>query len=97
MNPHENGQEEFDRPPTNREILRDIQSTVKKLAERSAKVDIVVFGDDESKIEGLVDKVERHRKYISMDKRLKWIGAGSLVAGGTGMGFWESIKQFFLK
>ena len=55
----------------------------------------VVLGDEEANIDGLVDKVQRHGKYISLDKKLK-IAATSLAASTTGgwLG-WDIIKAFF--
>jgi len=78
-----------------RQLVSEIHSMVKDLSKRSDRVDRVIFGDPEAEVDGLVHTVKKHGKYISVDKKLKWIGAGTMAAGGASMGFWDTIKHFF--
>lgn len=90
-----NGSEDYEKPISQREILRDIQATCKRMEEKSVRIDTIMFGDSQAKIIGLVDKVESHRKYISMDKKLKIFGTGLAASTGTGWAFWDVIKHLF--
>jgi len=64
---------------------------------KTDRINNILFGDKEAGIEGIAYKVRMHDKYIKADKKIKWLGAGSMMAGGTAMGFWEQIKHFFFK
>lgn len=52
-----------------------------------------IFGNDKMDIEGMAHKVKRHEKYISTDKKIKWVLFGTTIAG-TGS-LWAYIKTKF--
>lgn len=83
--------------PTLRQLIRGLHDKMDDHSKKQDRIYTVIFGDKEAKQEGLVDKVDRHQKWISMDKKIKTFGAGLAVSGGTGWAFWDSIKQLFLK
>jgi hypothetical protein len=89
-----NGHGEF---KTNRELLSEIHSTLKDVVKRSDRYDTILFTDKEAGREGLIDKVTRHGKYISFDKKMKIFGTGIAASTGTAYGFWDSIKHFIFK
>ena len=65
---------------------KDYEALVKSVG----RIELALLGDTEMKVEGLVQKVDRHGKYIRNDKRLKWIGAGAIT--GANVGFLAWIK-----
>ena len=59
------------------------------------RMNFILLGDDGSKTEGLVHKVDKHGKYISDDRKFKWTVAG-IMTGGMGGGLtalWAYIKS----
>ena len=83
--------------PTLRELIRGLHSKMDDHMRKTDRINNILFGDKEGGIEGLANKVNRHDKYIRNDKIVKYIGAGAMTAGGTGLGFWEQIKGWLLK
>lgn len=93
-----NGQGNEDgKPESLRDMLRSHILEQRDFNKKVERLHNVVLGDEEAKQDGLVHKVDRHSKYISVDKKMKWIGAGLAVSGGTGWAFLDNIKQFLLK
>lgn len=96
---HQNGNGVSDyggeRPTPIRDILRDMQATLNKMDNRATRIDTVLFGDEQAKIPGLVDKVDKHGKYISLDKKMKIFGTGLAASTGTGWAFWDIVKHWF--
>jgi len=101
FNSNGNGQPNYNEEPL-RVIIRGMSdkfdSHVTKMDEHIKKTDRlnnIVFGDKEAKIPGLAYKVDKNTRYIAADKKIKWIGAGTMLAGGAGMGFWDKIVHWF--
>lgn len=80
-----------------RQLISEMHSMMKDMAKRSDRVEHILFGDKEAEIDGIVHTIKKHGKYISADKKIKWIGAGTVLTGGAGMGFWETIKTLIFK
>ena len=74
------------------EVLSKQNEAAEKRDEKLNKVLLCLYGDETSGLTGIVSKVKRHEKYISTDKKLKWIGAGVMTTGGAGI--WEAIQHF---
>lgn len=56
-------------------------------------IHLAIFGSEPLQLEGMAAKVKKHEKYISTDKKLKWILFGSTFAGIGGA--WAYIKSKF--
>lgn len=69
---------------TNREMLSDMHTKTNRMYN-------ILLGDEQANVEGLVQKVSRHQKYISADKKLKWTLTGVLT--GANIGFMAWIKN----
>ena len=96
MNPlNGQGHDEDERPDSLRDLVRGLHKKFDDQTNKTERLNRVLFGDDEAQIDGLVHTVKKHGQYISMDKKMKWVGAG--LAATTGATFWENIKQFFIK
>jgi hypothetical protein len=79
---------------TGRQLLREIHADMKYLRKKSDRVDNVLFGDKEAHIDGLVDTVAKHRKWISLDKKIKYSAAVAAAStAGAGIGFWDNLKH----
>ena len=55
------------------------------------RMNFVLIGDEKAGVDGLAQKVLKNSKYISSDKKTKWLFFGSVVAGGGGL--WAYIKS----
>lgn len=91
-----NGIYQEERGPSLRELVRDMHGMMEASNKRQDRMMMAVFGDKEAGIDGLVQKVDKHQKWISLDKKVKTFGAGLAATGGTTWGFWEQIKKMFL-
>ena len=82
-------------PPTESEKLDKLLETVARIEKRGEKIELAVLGNEELEIDGLVDKVKRHERYIDGDKKLK-----AKIAGGVAVGtpvlviLWERIQHW---
>ena len=66
---HSNGNGlEHDRPESLRNMLRSHIMEQREFNRKIDRLHSIVLGDKDANQEGLVDKVESHRKYISTDK-----------------------------
>jgi len=79
---------------TLRQMVRGLHDKLDDQSKKTDRINNIIFGDEQGGIKGMAAKVNAHETYISTDKKMKWIGAGLVGAGGTGFGFWDSIKQF---
>lgn len=61
------------------ERLSRIESNQAMTNETLNKIHTALCGNPEFKLEGVVEKVDKHDKYIETDKRLKWMIAGGVV------------------
>jgi len=96
MNGNGNGQHHYgDEPLPLRQLVVDLHKKMDDHSKKQDRINNVIFGDTEAKQDGLVQKVDRHSKYISTDKKIKWVGIGLAGSAGTGIGFWDTIKHFF--
>lgn len=80
-----------------RVMLRDHINEQKESNKKLDRLYTAVLGDQGANIEGLVQKVEKHDKWITLDKKVKTFGAGIAAASGTTYGFWDVIKSYFFK
>lgn len=91
QNGHDHGHDEQPLRAMLREHINEQRDFNKKIE----RLHVIVLGDPEAKIRGLTDKVESQGKYISLDKKMKYIGTGLAASGATGWAFLDSIKHFF--
>lgn len=99
------GLHNYEPPVPLRELIHDLQDKMDKQMDQqdelNKKVDrlfIIVLGDPDAQIPGLVHHAKDHGKYISRDKKIKWFGAGLAATGSTTAGlfqYWDSLKHFF--
>ena len=57
------------------------------------RMNFVLIGDEKSGVDGLAQKVMKNSKYISNDKKTKWVFFGSVGVGAGGL--WAYIKSKF--
>lgn len=88
-----NGQQPDDLPL--RAMLREHITEQRDFNKKIERIHTVVFGDKEADIDGLVSKVDKHQKWISLDKKVKLYGAGLATSGATGWAFFDTIKHYF--
>jgi hypothetical protein len=84
------------RPVPLRDLVQQMLVAQDKHIKQTERLFNIVLGDEEAKQDGLVHKVDSHRKYIEMDKRIKWTGLGMAGITGMGYGFMDYIKAFFI-
>jgi len=94
MNLNGNGQYDHDAPTPLRDLVQQLHIKFDEHAKQTARLNNIVFGDKEANVDGLVQKVEKHQKWITLDKKVKTFGAGLAASGGTGWAFWDSIRTF---
>lgn len=100
-----NGSENYGPPIPLRQLIHNLENKVDKhidqQEELNKKIDrlfIVVLGDPDAELPGLVHRVKKHAEYISSDKKVKWFGAGLAATGGTTAGlmqYWDTLKHLF--
>jgi t-SNARE complex subunit (syntaxin) len=57
-----------------------MEQQIKDLNDKVDKIYSALVGNDDLKIDGLVDKVDKNTKYIENDKKMKWTAAGIITA-----------------
>ena len=57
-----------------------MEQQIKDLNDKVDKIYSALVGNDDLKIDGLVDKVDKNTKYIENDKKMKWTAAGLITA-----------------
>lgn len=97
----ENGIHYSDETPL-RQMVRDLHTKMDKHIDqqaeqnkRSDRLMTIVLGDPEAKQDGLVQKVARHGKWISLDKKIKIGAAATALTGASSIPFWDKIRQMF--
>lgn len=60
-----------------------MEEQIKELNDKVDKIYSALVGNDDLKIDGLVDKVDKNSKYIENDKKMKWTAAGLITAFTT--------------
>lgn len=60
-------------------ILQEIKNDVATIKQVQCEHGKVLCGDLKYGMEGLINQVKRHEKYIEMDKKLKWMISGGIV------------------
>lgn len=100
MNPSLNGHSSGDGNETLREMVRGLHDKMDKHMDkqevynkRSERIQSIVLGDPEAGIDGLVHKVSKHGKWISLDKKMKIAATAAVTSGGAGWAGWEYIKK----
>lgn len=58
------------------EKLKETQNTILEMV---TELKMAVIGSDKIGVDGLVQKVMKHEKYIDNDKRQKWMIAGGVA------------------
>lgn len=92
----QNGHSQEERPESLRDMLRTHISEQREFNKKIERLNNVVLGDPAAEQDGLVHTVKKHGKYISNDKKMKWIGAGVAASGATGYSLWDYIKHIFI-
>lgn len=59
-------------------IDRETKELIEKIDRRTQNIEFALCGNKEFKIEGMIDKVNRHDKYIRKDEKLKYIIWGGI-------------------
>ena len=57
-----------------------MEQQIKDLTEKVDKIYSALVGNDDLRVDGLVDKVDKNTKYIENDKKMKWTAAGIITA-----------------
>lgn len=76
--------------------MSDFTEIKEMLIKQDKKLDDIcfaIYGNKEAGIKGIAQIAEAHEKYINMDKKIKWMGAGLFASSGALS--WEIIKKYF--
>lgn len=76
------------------EEITDINSKLSCLQNKIDDIHTALVGNDYDKEKALIPRLKKVEKYIETDKKLKWIGAGALLALGTSIkSAWDWISN----
>ena len=69
-----------------------ILEEIKVIRADMIEIKMAVMGSDKLKVNGLIQKVEKHSKYIETDKKFKYAIYGiAIVIGGVVGKFWNKL------
>jgi len=70
-------------------MTRDEKEILEELTKSVVRIEYALLGDEEAKVDGIAQKVNKNSKYIEKDKKFKYAVWGVVAAGGAG------IREFF--
>lgn len=77
------------------EQQKEMYNIIKTLEPKVTRIETGVFGDERAGVKGIKDRVRDNEKYISTDKKIKWIGVGIGMAIGWLVKGWDKVSHAF--
>lgn len=72
--------------------IKNVEADLKQTLQIVTEIKMALVGSQQLGIEGIVNQVKRHDKYIEKDKKQKWIISGAVMVLASGIGaFWNKI------